>query len=152
MAGVVIRHAVRQDFDEWLPLWNAYNAFYGREGQTALAPHVTSTTWARLLDLAEPMHALVAHSKLGLIGIAHYLFHRSTIAVGPVCYLQDLFTSPEARGKGVATALIDRVFVEARKMGSQRVYWQTQETNAPARRLYDRLAEPSGFIVYRVAL
>jgi GNAT superfamily N-acetyltransferase len=149
---VVFRHVVEEDFQEWLPLWDAYNAFYGREGETALAPRITALTWSRLLDPAEPMHALVAEAGPRLIGFAHYLFHRSTISIAPTCYLQDLFTLPEARGKGIATALIQRVCDEARKSGSQRVYWQTHESNAKARRLYDRLAERSGFIIYRKSL
>jgi len=152
MPELVIRHVVRQDFDEWLKLWNGYNAFYGREGETALPERVTQTTWSRLLDLAEPMYALVAVSGGRIAGLAHYLFHRSTISVPPVCYLQDLFTSPAFRGNGVAAALIQRVSDEARIGGSQRVYWQTHESNAAARRLYDRLAEQSGFLVYRKSL
>ena len=149
MVQLVIRHAVREDFGEWLDLWNGYNAFYGREGETALPERVTWTSWSRLLDFAEPMYALVAVVDGRLAGLAHYLFHRSTIAIAPTCYLQDLFTAPDFRGRGVAAALIHRVSDEARIAGSQRVYWQTQESNARARRLYDRLAEDSGFIVYR---
>jgi GNAT superfamily N-acetyltransferase len=149
MTGPVIRHAVREDFEEWLELWDGYNAFYGRKDETALPSGVTKATWSRLLDLAEPMYALLAVSDSKLVGLAHYLFHRSTICVTPVCYLQDLFTRPEARGSGVATALIQRVYDEARIGGASRVYWQTQEANVAARRLYDGLAERTGFIVYR---
>jgi GNAT superfamily N-acetyltransferase len=152
MAGLVIRHVVQQDHDEWLDLWNGYNAFYGREGETALPARVTEVTWSRLLDLAEPMYALVAIANRRIVGFAHYLFHRSTISLAPVCYLQDLYTAPDNRGRGIAEALIHRVFDEARIRGSKRVYWQTHETNSAARRLYDRLAERSGFIVYRCSL
>ena len=152
MVEFVIRHVVQQDFDQWQRLWDAYNAFYGREGETALPPHVTRATWSRLLDPAEPMHALVAESGGCLVGLAHYIFHRSTILLAPTCYLQDLISDPQCRGRGVATALIQRVYDEARIKGSARVYWQTQESNAVARRLYDRLAEPSGSIVYRKLL
>jgi GNAT superfamily N-acetyltransferase len=84
-----------------------------------------------------------------IVGIAHYIFHRHTTMLGPTCYLQDLFTSEEARGRGIARALIAAVYDRARSAGSPRVYWQTHETNARARRLYDRVAERSGFIVYR---
>jgi GNAT superfamily N-acetyltransferase len=149
MADLVIRHVVRQDHDEWLDLWAGYNAFYGREGETALPAQVTETTWSRLLDLAEPMYALVAVADRRLVGLAHYLFHRSTISIGPTCYMQDLFTATAVRGRGVAPALIHRVFDEARIGGAKRVYWQTHETNAAAQRVYDRVAERSGFIVYR---
>jgi GNAT superfamily N-acetyltransferase len=84
-----------------------------------------------------------------LVGLTHYVFHRSTISPSRVCYLQDLFTDEVARGQGVGAALIHAVYAAARAARSTRVYWHTQETNVTARRLYDRLAEESGFIVYR---
>jgi GNAT superfamily N-acetyltransferase len=144
-----VREAAASDFGQWLKLWDGYNAFYGRTGATALPREITDTTWARFFDPAEPVHALVAESDGELIGLAHYLYHRSTTALRPTCYLQDLFTSEAARGRGVATALVDRVAEAAKRAGSQRVYWQTHETNAVARRLYDEIAEYSGFLVYR---
>lgn len=152
MAEVTLRNAVREDVDEWLHLWTAYNVFYGREGATALPPHVTDATWSRLLDPAEPMHAVVAECGDRLVAFAHYLFHRSTISMTHTCYLQDLFTEPSFRGKGLATALINKVCDEAREAGSTRVYWQTHESNVDARRLYDAVAERSGFIIYRIVL
>jgi GNAT superfamily N-acetyltransferase len=152
MAELVIRHVAGKDFDQWLKLWNGYNAFYGRVGKAELRSDVTEATWSRLLDPAEPMHGLVALSDRRIIGLAHYLFHRSTISIAPTCYLPDLFTLPAFRGRGVASALIRRVFEEARNGGSERLYWQTHESNTPARHLYDRFAEQSGFIVYRVFL
>ena len=94
------------------------------------------------------MFALVAESDGGLVGLVHYLFHRSTSRIAPTCYLQDLFTLPAARGKGVGRALIEAVYSRARDQGLQRVYWQTHESNATGRRLYDRVAENEGFIVY----
>ncbi len=105
-----IRPIVETDYSQWAPLWEGYNAFYGRAGATALSPEITSATWARCLDPDEPVHALVAETGERLWGLAHYIFHRSTTAMGPNCYLQDLFTVPEARGKGVGAALIDAVY------------------------------------------
>ena len=98
------------------------------------------------------MHALVAERGDRLIGATHYLYHRNTWMIAPVCYLQDLFTLPEARGLGVGRALIEAVYEKAREAGSPRVYWTTHETNAQARILYDKIAERSGFIQYRKAL
>ncbi|HEY1945047.1 MAG TPA: GNAT family N-acetyltransferase [Roseiarcus sp.] len=144
-----IRSIERRDFDQWEALWDGYNAFYGRSGSTALPLEITRTTWARFFDAAEPVHALVAEQDGRLLGLVHYIFHRSTIALGPNCYLQDLFTSEDARGKGVGGALIKSVYERARAAGSPRVYWLTHETNHTARQLYDRVAENSGFIVYR---
>jgi GNAT superfamily N-acetyltransferase len=144
-----VRFVVREDYEQWLPLWDGYNAFYGRSGATALAPEITGMTWARFFDAYEPVHGLVAESDGQLLGLTHYLFHRSTTAIEPVCYLQDLFTSNAARGRGIGRALINRVYEEARLAGSSRVYWQTHQTNLTAMQLYDKVAERSGFVVYR---
>lgn len=150
--GFAIRNVVPADFDQWLPLWNGYNEFYGRIGPTSLPPAVTALTWNRFFDEAEPVHALVAECDGRLVGLVHYLFHRSTMSISPVCYLQDLFTCQEARGRGVGSALIASVVNQARLADCNRVYWQTHEANAVARRLYDRIAERSGFLVYRLAV
>jgi GNAT superfamily N-acetyltransferase len=144
-----IRDIELADYERWLPLWHGYNAFYGRRGPTALPAAVTEATWKRFFDAAEPVHAFVAELDGRLIGLTHYLFHRSTTLLAPICYLQDLFTAPDMRRKGVARALIEAVYRRAGQLGSARVYWQTHESNVLAQRLYDQLAERSGFIVYR---
>lgn len=146
---IAIRPVTRQDFDQWLPLWHGYNAFYGRSGETALASEITAMTWSRFFDAYEPVHALVADSGGQLLGLVHYLFHRSTTAIAPNCYLQDLFTTPASRGQGIGRALIDGVYERAQTAGSGRVYWLTHETNHTAMRLYDQVGERSGFVVYR---
>ena len=143
-----IRPVARKDYDRWLPLWDGYNAFYGRSGPTALSPDITAMTWARFFDAYEPVHALVAESGGELLGLTHYLFHRSTTAIEPTCYLQDLFTSEAARRKGVGRALINGVYQQAKLAGARRVYWQTHQTNHTAMQLYDKVAEHSGFVVY----
>src|SRR5260370_2041227 len=104
---ISIRFVTPQDYERWLPLWDGYNAFYGRSGATALSPEITAMTWARLFDAYEPVHGLVAESGGELLRLTHYLFHRSTTAIEPTCYLQDLFTSVAARGKGAGTALLN---------------------------------------------
>ena len=152
MTAFTIRAAVPEDFPRWKPLWDGYNAFYGREGATALSPEITRTTWSRFFDAYEPMHALVAEASDELLGLVHFIFHRSTTHLGPVCYLQDLFTVEHARGKGVGRALIEAVYQRAAAAGSQRVYWNTHETNHVAMRLYDNVADKSGFVVYRKPL
>jgi GNAT superfamily N-acetyltransferase len=149
---LTIRPVARNDYDQWLPLWNGYNAFYGRSGATALAPEITAMTWARFFDGYEPVHALVAERGGELLGLTHYLYHRSTTAIEPNCYLQDLFTNEGARGKGVGRALIHGVYERARLTGSPRVYWLTHNTNHTAMQLYDKVAEHSGFVVYRKLL
>lgn len=146
---LIVRPITRQDYEQWLPLWDGYNAFYGRSGATALASEITQTTWSRFFDAYEPVHALVAERDGNLLGLVHYLYHRSTTAIAPNCYLQDLFTAEAARGHGIGRALIEGVYERAKAAGANRVYWQTHETNQTAMQLYDRIGERSGFVVYR---
>jgi GNAT superfamily N-acetyltransferase len=150
--SITIRPVVREDFDAWKPLWDGYNAFYGRSGPTALPMEITQMTWSRFFDAYEPVYALVAEESGVLLGLTHYLFHRSTTQIEPTCYLQDLFTAEASRGKGVGRALIEGVYQRAAAAGTKRVYWQTHETNITAQQLYNKVAERSGFIVYRKIL
>lgn len=152
MTGITVREVAREDHAAWAQLWAGYNAFYGRSGATALPASVVATTWQRFFDPAEPVHALVAEAGGRVVGLAHYLFHRSTIQVEPTCYLQDLFTAEQARGMGAGRKLIEAVYERAGLAGAPRVYWQTHETNRDAMQLYDRVAERSGFLVYRKLL
>jgi GNAT superfamily N-acetyltransferase len=151
-AAVHVRFVTADDYAEWLPLWEGYNRFYGRFGATALPDSVTQVTWARFFDAYEPMFAMVADDGTRLVGLVHYLWHRSTISIEPTCYLQDLFTAEAARGRGVGRALIEAVYEQARLAGVVNVYWRTHATNATARRLYDQVAEESGSLVYKKRL
>ena len=151
-ANILIRAVAPHDFAQWKPLWDGYNAFYGRRNETALPAEITHQTWARFFDAYEPVHALVAEQSGQLLGLVHYIFHRSTISLTTNCYLQDLFTLESARGRGVGRALIEEVYRRAELAGSSRVYWHTHETNATAMLLYDKVAEKSGFVVYRKTL
>jgi GNAT superfamily N-acetyltransferase len=149
---IIIRAVEENDFDRWKPLWDGYNAFYGRKEKTALPDAITKMTWSRFFDGYEPMQALVAEESGRLLGLAHFLFHRSTISIESTCYMQDLFTIEAARWSGVGRALIEEVYRCAERAGCRRVYWQTHETNTTAMQLYDKVAERSGFVVYRKLL
>lgn len=129
----------------WEPLWNGYLIFY----ETALPAEVTEAAWQRMHDPGEPMFGLGAYADGNLVGIVHYLFHRSFWTIGDYCYLQDLFVSEAGRGKGAGRALIQAVERAAREAGASRVHWLTKEGNHTARALYDTLADRSGFIQYR---
>ena len=147
-APITLRPLLPGDYAGWRPLWDGYNAFYGREGKAALPEAITAETWERFLNPDEPMHAQVAVADDQIVGLVHYLYHRSTSRLTDVCYLQDLFTVPAMRGRGVARGLIETVCEAARAAGSTRVYWQTQQSNSTARTLYDKVAKFTGFIVY----
>jgi len=145
---LIVRPVAPTDLAQWALLWEGYNRFYER----TLPAAITDMTWSRFFDAYEPVHALVAERDGQLLGLAHYIFHRSTTMIGPTCYLQDLFTGKAARGQGVGRALIEAVYQRARDAGAPRVYWQTHETNSTAMKLYDQVAERSGFVVYRKQL
>jgi GNAT superfamily N-acetyltransferase len=141
---MIVRPLRTQDREQWQPLWDGYNLFYERPNFPA---DITEVTWNRFFDPAEPVFAAVAEIDGKVVGLVHYLYHRSTTMIEDVCYVQDLFTAPEARGRGVGGALIQYVYEEAARAGSRRVYWNTHEDN-PARKLYDRIAKLSGFRRY----
>jgi len=143
-----IRPITNTDYEAWLPLWDGYNAFYGRQGEMALDLNITKTTWARFLNAHEPINAFVAEQNGQLVGLVHFIFHRSTTRLNDVCYLQDLYVNQAIRGAGVGRQLIQAVYDAAQTAGSTRVYWQTQYSNTAGRALYDKVAKHLGFIVY----
>lgn len=145
----IIRPLTQQDRTEWEGLWKGYNAFYGRHGETALPDSIIQSTWDRLLMEAEPVHGLVAETDGSLVGLAHFIFHRNTIQIEDTCYIQDLFTLPECRGRGVARQLAEAVYEACRSRGVSSVYWHTQSSNTVARALYDKIAGNTDFLVYR---
>lgn len=141
-----IRH---DDYEQWLPLWLGYNEFYGRVGATVLPEDITAATWERFFNPHEPVHGFVAVNEGGqVVGLVHYLFHRSTTRLNHVCYLQDLFTAHDQRGRGIGRLLIQAVYDAAQEAKSSRVYWTTQTSNEAGRALYDKVAKHLGFIVY----
>jgi GNAT superfamily N-acetyltransferase len=144
-SDLVIRALRPDEREAWEPFWQAYLVFY----ESSVPPETTDILWARLHDDNEPMFVLGAFQAGQLIGIVHYLFHRSSWTIGDYCYLQDLYVSEEARGLGAGRALIEAVEQAARQKGASRVYWLTKEDNHIARALYDKLADRSGFIQYR---
>jgi GNAT superfamily N-acetyltransferase len=146
--SVQIRTVNESDYAQWLPLWDGYNAFYGRQGETALDLKITQTTWVRFLNSNEPVNAFVAEQNGQLVGHVHFIFHCSTTRLSDVCYLQDLYVNKDLRGAGIGRQLIKAVYVAALKAGSTRVYWQTQDSNTAGRMLYDKVAKHLGFIVY----
>ena len=148
MSFPLVRSIQRDDYAQWRPLWDGYNAFYGRSGQTALDERVTAQTWEWFFDGNERVHAFVAEVDGRIVGIVHFLFHRSTSRLADVCYLQDLFTHESSRGRGVGRSLIQRVLDVAKEAGSSRIYWTTHMTNAAGRALYDKMAHHRGFILY----
>jgi GNAT superfamily N-acetyltransferase len=142
---VTIRAAKPGDETAWRKLWADYVTFY----RGKVSEDITASTWKRILDPVSPIHALVAERGGRVVGLCNYLFHDSTWDTRPICYLQDLFVDPDARGGGAAKQLILACEEDAKARGAFRLYWQTQEYNAPARSLYDTITPRSSFIVYR---
>lgn len=145
---LVLRPPTPADRAAWDRLWQGYQRFY----KVAIAEAVSDLTWDRLHDAAEPMHALLAWQGARAVGMVHWIFHRSTWTDGPYCYLQDLYVDEDMRGSGAGRALIAHVRAEAEAAGASRLYWLTHETNTDAMALYDKVAEKSGFVQYRVGL
>jgi GNAT superfamily N-acetyltransferase len=144
-----IRRLAPADEAAWRPLWAACLAFYG----TSRPAEQVALTFRRLTEGGtSPFRAFVAELGQRMVGIAHAIFHPTCWEPRATCYLQDLFTAPEARGAGVGRALIAAVHAEATREGADKVYWLTAENNYPGRTPYDRVATRTPFIVYRKAV
>lgn len=143
---MIIRPPRPEDQDEWMVLWNGYSDFYNVDSS-----HTRDNTWLRLLDppIDGPFCLLYEDETGSLVGLAHYLFHAQTRLPVPRCYLNDLFTVPEARGKGVGRALIEAVYAKADERNCDQVYWLTQSFNEAGRRLYDKVGSVTPFIKYQ---
>ena len=142
---LVVRPLTRSDEPQWRRLWRDYLAFY----QTELAEVVYATYFERLLgDDPQDYNGLIAEVDGRSVGLAHYLVHRHGWKVENVCYLQDLYADPDVRGMGVGRALIEAVYAKADAAGAPSVYWLTQDFNAEARKLYDRIGQVTPFIKY----
>ncbi len=144
-SSITVRAAQAADHAAWLPLWRGYQAFY----KVDLPESTTATTWQRLLDPAEPMHLALAELGERVVGMVHFIEHRSCWSPLNSFYLQDLFTAAEVRGQGVGRALIEHVYARAKALGAGKVHWLTHESNATAMLLYDHIAEKPGFVQYR---
>ena len=145
MTDITIRPLQQSDHAGWRRLWTAYLEFY----KTTVPEEVYTSTWARLFTEGEfEPKGFIALFDGKPVGLVHYIFHRTCWSLANNCYLQDLYADPEIRGKGVGAALIEAVRQEAEKAGTRNVYWMTHETNATARKLYDRVARRTGFIEY----
>lgn len=145
MSDIAVRPLEQSDHAEWRRLWTDYLTFY----EASVPEEVYETTWTRLFSAGdfEP-RGLLALIEGRPVGLVHFLYHRTCWSQANNCYLQDLFTAPEARGRGAGAALIEAVRREAAAEGVTNVYWMTHETNATARRLYDHVARRTGFIEY----
>lgn len=146
MSDVTVRPLIASDRPDWEPLWQAYLSFY----KQTLKPEVTEDAWAKVTSMPGPMGGLAAFNEHGqLVGFAHYLMHPVTWSVTPRCYLEDLFVDSNCRGGGTGRALIEAVYSVAAEHRCEQVYWVTDEKNAVARRLYDRVAKKSDMVQYK---
>lgn len=143
-----IRPLQSTDYEQWLPLWRAYQVFY----EVTLDDAVTRSVFERALDPDAPIHCAVAVQGERLVGLVHAVLHQSTWACNDFCYLEDLYVAPEIRGAGAGKRLIEWVQDFARQHNCARLYWHTHETNKRAQKLYDWIARQSGCIEYRMPL
>ena len=138
-----------EDYVQWLTLWRSYLNFY----ESSVSAETTAHNWAGFHEADSPIDALAAFDAEGkMLGMAMTVMHESTWSVAPRCYLNDLYTVPEARGQGIGRLLIEAVYAMAKARGCAKVHWLTHESNLTAQSLYNELAVNEGFIQYVHAL
>lgn len=143
--SVTIRPVTAADHADWRRLWTAYLEFY----ETSVSEEVYETSFKRLLSGQDGEYrGFLAEVDGQIVGLTHYLYHRSMWTVENTCYLMDLFCDPSVRGRGVGRALIDAVHTQAKADGVTVTYWMTEETNYKGRMLYDKVATRVPFLVY----
>ncbi len=143
---ITIRQIQADDKPQWRRLWTGYLDFY----EATVPDTVYDTTFERLLDPDRPaQNGLLAIVEGRAVGLVHYIYHPHNWRIEDVCYLQDLYTDPSARGHGAGRALIEAVYAAADANGTPSVYWLTQDGNTQARQLYDRIATVTPFIKYQ---
>jgi GNAT superfamily N-acetyltransferase len=141
-----IRPLRDEDRTEWADMWSDYLAYY----ETTLPQEIYDSSFARMLgDEPRDFHGLVAEKGGRLLGLTHFVYHRHGWKIEDVCYLQDLYARPDARGTGVGRALIEAVYATAARDGAPCVYWLTQDFNETARKLYDRIGVLTPFVKYQ---
>jgi GNAT superfamily N-acetyltransferase len=145
---LVIRDPAPDDEGAWRVLWAGYCAFYEKSVPEA----VTAGTWARILTPGSPLFGRIAQWKGDVVGFTVSILHQGSWTLDPICYLEDLFVAPSARGRGIGRALIADLLGRAKERGWSRLYWHTRESNAPARRLYNEFATADDFVRYRLNL
>lgn len=143
--SIQIASLSKADYDAWLNLWQSYLTFY----ETTLPQSTTDVTWRNLIDSSMPIYGFGAWTDDILVGITHVILHPNTWNTTECCYLEDLYVSESVRGQGIGRTLIEHVYDFASKKNCNRVYWTTQESNAPARVLYDTLATKTDMVQYR---
>lgn len=148
-SAITIRPAEPGDEAQWRPLWAGYCAFY----ETEVPEEVTAALWKRLLTPEEVIHGLVAVKDNGdVLGFTHYVLHPHTWSSKTLCYLEDLYVTPEARGQRIAQRLIESLIALGKEHGWGRVYWHTNDDNTTARRVYDRFTPADAAVRYTVSL
>ena len=148
-----VRAVTESDAAAWRRLWAGYVAFYN----ASLSDEITDHTWRRILDPAAPVIGRVAECGVAereghVAGFSVSVIHEGTWTRAPVCYLEDMFVDPAARGGGIGRALIGDLVALGRQRGWSRLYWHTRAGNDAARRLYDRFAAADDFVRYRMTL
>lgn len=137
-----IRPPENRDFPDWLPLWDGNNLGIRDE-------KVTSETWARLIDPDFPIHGLVAEKNSALVGLLHYVVHPTTGNIKPVCYMQDVYVTPDHRREGIACKLIQHLADQAKSHKQWvRVYWLAESNNIAAQTLYQTFGVKMDFTLH----
>lgn len=148
MAKTEVRWIEARDEAVWRDLWQQYVTFY----ESTVPEAVTAHTWARLMARSEGMIGRVAERDGRVIGFSVSIVHARSWSIGPACYLEDLFVDPSVRGSGAGRALIEDLKAMGRERGWAGLYWHTRQSNAAARRLYDRFVQADDFVRYRIGI
>lgn len=149
MTELVVRPIRPSDLDGWAILFAQYREFCGRSAD----PGVVARAWEWLMDPAHPVRGLAAvagdrGAGEQIAGIAHFRAFPRTVDANEGIHLDDLYIAEPFRGNGTARALLAEVGRIAGAEDAEFARWVTAEDNVDAQRLYDGIAERTGWVTY----
>ena len=137
-----VRRASTADVDRIAPLFDAYRVFYGQRSDVEAARAFLADRFERnesvvLVGVVSGSGSRSQQEEVA--GFAQLYPSFSSVSMGPIVILNDLFVTPEWRSRGVGRLLIEETARHAAREGAIRVEIATQHTNTSARRLYETL-------------
>lgn len=147
---LTIREAVREDAGTLLGFIRELAAYEKAEHEVAAS---LETIEASIFGSGSVTRALICEQNGVAIGMAIWFFSYSTWQATNGLYLEDLYVTPQARGKGAGRALMKRLAEIALENRCGRFEWTVLDWNEPAIRVYEAFgAEPmTEWIRYRLA-
>jgi ribosomal protein S18 acetylase RimI-like enzyme len=111
---------------------------------------ILDTLWSWIHDESHDVKGLCFEFEGKIVGIAHYRTMPRPIKGQYIGFLDDLFVEPEFRGQQIAQNLITHLKSLSKANNWGGIRWITHSSNENAKKLYDKIANNTGFELYEL--